>query len=89
MAGRREDAERLFGVLQVRSEQSPVGEAVWALAYIALDNYDRALQHLEAAMAAPSSASYTTLVEIKANPWGNPVLDEPRFKEVLADLWSE
>jgi len=89
MAGRREDAERLFGVLEERSQRSPVGEAVWALAYIALDDYERALQHLETAMATPSSASYTSLVEIKGNPWGNPVLDEPRFKEVLADFWSE
>ncbi len=40
-------------------------------------------------MAAPSAASYVSLLEIKANPWADPVLDEPRFKEVLADLWSE
>jgi tetratricopeptide (TPR) repeat protein len=89
IAGRQEDAERLIRLLEDRSEQSPVGEAVWALAYIALDDYDRVIQHLEAAMATPSSASYTTLAEIKANPWGNPMLDEPRFKEVLAEFWPE
>lgn len=89
MADRREDAERMLDVLEERSEESPVGEAVWALADIARDDYEQALQHLEAAMATPSSASYVTLIEIKANPWGNPVLDEPRFREVLNGLWSE
>jgi len=89
MAGEREDAERLVSALAARAQESPVGEAVWALAYIALRDYDETLRRLEAAMAAPSSASYVTLIEIKANPWADPVLDEPRFKEVLADLWSE
>ena len=89
MAGRREDAERMIGILEERAQESPVGDSVWALAHIALGEYDEALERLEAAMAAPSSANYTTLIEIKANPWRDPVLDEPRFNEVLADLWPE
>jgi tetratricopeptide (TPR) repeat protein len=89
MAGRREAAERMVATLEEREEESPVGDSVWALAHIALGEYDEALVRLEAAMAAPSSASYTSLVEIIANPWGDPVLEEPRFREVLDNLWSE
>ncbi len=88
MADRREDAERLVGVLEARAEESPVGEAVWALAYIALDDYEQALRYLEAAMATPSAANCVTLIEIKANPWAIPELDTPRFREVLGPLWS-
>jgi TolB-like protein/Tfp pilus assembly protein PilF len=88
MAGRRVDAERMVAILEEREEESPVGDSVWALAHIALGEYEEALERLEAAMAAPSSASYTTLIEIIANPWGDPMLDEPRFREVLRGLWS-
>jgi len=87
IADRPEDAERMLDALEERSEESPVGEAVWALAEIARSDYEQALQHLEAAMASPSSASYVTLMEIKANPWAIPELDTPRFREVLDPLW--
>jgi tetratricopeptide (TPR) repeat protein len=89
LAGEREDAVRSVAALEERAQESPVGEAVWALAYIALGDYDQALDRLKLAMAAPSSASYVTLLEIKANPWADPILDEPRFREVVDSLWSE
>ena len=75
--------------LEERSRESPVGESVWAIAYVALGDYDEAQRRIESAMAEPSSASYVSLIEIKANPWADPVLEEPRFKEVLTSLWSE
>ena len=89
LAGAREDAERLMAALEERSRESPVGESVWAIAYVALGDYDEVQRRIEAAMAEPSSASYVSLIELKANPWADPVLEEPRFKEVLASLWSE
>lgn len=89
MADRREDAERMFRALEERAQESPVGDSVWALGHIALGEYDQALTRLEAAMAAPSSANYLSLMEIRANPWALQELDEPRFTEVLNDLWSE
>ncbi len=89
LAGEHEEAERVVAALEDRAREGSVGEAVWALAYIALGDYDEAFRRLEAAMAAPSPANYVTLLEIKANPWADPVLDEPRFREVLNALWSE
>ena len=86
--GRREDAQRMFTLLETLDGESPVGEAVWALAHIALGESDQAYQLLVAAMESPSSINNTTLVEIKANPWSIPELDTPRFQEVLSGLWS-
>ncbi len=86
--GRREDAQRMFTLLETLDGESPVGEAVWALAHIALGESDQAYQQLVAAMESPSSINNTTLVEIKANPWSIPELDTPRFQEVLSGLWT-
>ena len=79
--GRREEVERLFDALQARAESSPVNAALWALMYVALEDYDQALEWLEVAVndQAPDLVS---LGEIKANPYANPVLDEPRFREL-------
>ena len=46
-AGRPEDAMRLFGQLQGRASDGPVGDANWVRAYIAIGNYEQALLHLE------------------------------------------
>ena len=86
--GRREDAERMFALLGELDLENPVGQAIWAQVYIALGNYDEALEQLEAAMDSPAAVNYTTLIEIKANPWAIPELDTPRFREILSGLWS-
>jgi len=88
-AGQREDAIRLFSALEERATETEVGDANWALAHIALGEYDRALERLEAAMETPAAINYTALVMIKNNDWADPELEQPRFKEVLAALWSE
>jgi tetratricopeptide (TPR) repeat protein len=88
LVGRREDAQRMFDLLGDLDRQSPVGEAVWAQAHLALGQYDEAYEQLVAAMAHPSQANYTTLIEIKANPWSLPELDAPRFREVFRGFWS-
>ncbi|MEE8094485.1 MAG: hypothetical protein V3T47_09645, partial [Gammaproteobacteria bacterium] len=66
--GRREDAERMLALLEELDGESPVGGAIWALAYIALENFDEALRQLEVAMENPAAVNNTTLSEIKANP---------------------
>ena len=43
----RDEVERLFDALKVRAEDSPVNAALWALMYIALENYDQVLVWLE------------------------------------------
>jgi tetratricopeptide (TPR) repeat protein len=88
LVDQREDAERMLALLGELDRESPVGEAIWAQAHLALGNFDQAHQYLEAAMTQPSATNYTTLIEIKANPWSIPELETPRFQEVLSGLWS-
>ncbi len=75
---------RLFGELEERERQSPVRAADWAVAYIALGDYEEAYQRLEAAVNDPAPASNDTipLGDIKANVYSDPVLEEPRFQEL-------
>ena len=89
LAGQRDDAERMAAALEERAQRSPVGDAVWATIDVALGNYDQAFARVEAAMEAPASANYTSLIELKANPWAFPQLEEPRFKDVLCGLWLQ
>ena len=79
--GRRDDVERLFAALEARAEESPVNAALWALIYIALEDYDQALEWLEVAVDN-QAPDLVTLGEIKANPYADPVLAEPRFQEL-------
>ena len=79
----------MFAAFEERAEETDVGDANWAYIHLALGEYDQALERLEEAMAAPAAINYTPLIAIKLNDWGDPVLEEPRFREVLAGLWSE
>jgi len=83
-----EDASRWFDVLQELERREPVGKATLAEAYLAMGNKERALQHLTAAVADGSSTDLPTLTLLAANPWGDPVLDEPEFRELLDGLWE-
>ena len=57
--------------------------ANWALAFVAVGDYDEAF----AAMQMPAAINYTALVMLKANEWNDPVLEERRFREALNELW--
>jgi tetratricopeptide (TPR) repeat protein len=77
--GRRDDVERLFAALEVRAQDSSVNAALWALMYIALEDYDQALEWLEVAVD-DQAPDLVTLGDIKGNPFAIPFLDEPRFR---------
>jgi tetratricopeptide (TPR) repeat protein len=77
--GRSDDVTRLFGRLQ---QMESVSQAAWAAAYIALGDYDQALEHLESAIAEPESISGATnvLYFLADNPFQDPELDTARFQ---------
>ncbi len=81
--GRRDDVERMFDALEARAEESPVNAALWALMYVALEDYDQALEWLEVAVR-DQAPDLVPLGEIKGNPYADPVLEEQRFR-VLRD----
>ncbi len=78
---RRQDVVRLFNKLAEREKDRPVRQATWALAYLALENYEEALQRLEAAVNNPPAfGGLFSLGDIKANPYADPVLEQPRWR---------
>ena len=80
--GRTEDAARFFSMLQDFSREEPVAEATWAMAYFAIADYDEAYRRLENAVSSPLAGEQIALSELKANAYGDPMLDEPRWREL-------
>ena len=88
-AGRPDEAVRLFNELEERALEERVGEATWARAYMAIGDYERGLQHLEAAVRERVPTDVRTLVGLSANSAGDPILDtDPRFQKLLSGLWE-
>ena len=77
--GMRDEVERLFAAMQERARTGPVNAALWAQIFIALEDHDQALEWLETAVN-DEAPDLVTLGEIKANPYANPILEEPRFQ---------
>jgi tetratricopeptide (TPR) repeat protein len=82
LAGRDEDARRYIDEFEAINEEQPVGDVNWTYIYLALGNDDEAFRRLDSALDTPTATGFTALVELKANPWPLPVLDEPRFQEL-------
>ena len=88
-AERPDDAMRLFSEFGRQAIEDPVDEAAWIRAYIAVGDYDQALERLEAAVDDRAILDVSTLTEFAANPWNDPVLNEPEFRELLDGLWID
>ena len=80
--GREEDAARFFSVLEDLASDEPVPEAVWAMAYCAIADYDEAHRRLVGIVNAPPVGDQFALTQLKANAFRDPVLDEPRWLEL-------
>ena len=86
--GQRAEVERLFNEIQESATRRYVDSAVWALLYMGLGDHDRALKLYKDA---------TRDISVIQDPWilhysrqnicSDPVIDEPRFQEVLSGLW--
>ncbi len=89
LAGRPEDARRLFAQFEERALAEGVGEAWWANAYIAVGDYDQALARIESAVNGRVSVDQAALCAFAANPWGDPELERPEFRALLDGLWDD
>ncbi len=87
--GRREDALRMFSVFEESATQNAVGDAVWARSYIGIGDYEQALQRLESAVNNRVLTDFAVLTAFASNPWNDPVLNEPEFRELLDNLWGD
>ena len=79
---RRQDVVRLLNKLAEREKDRSVSQATWAEAYLALENYEEALQRLEVAVnnPTPAPADLISLGNIKANAYADPVLEQPHWR---------
>ncbi len=78
-ANRRQDALKVFGQLQRRSEQGLVSAFDMASLQVALGERERALDWLEQGLEQRD----TWLVEVKAWPWFDALRDDSRFQDLL------
>jgi hypothetical protein len=89
LADRPEDAKRIFAQFEERATDEGVGEAWWANAYIAVGDYGQALQRIESAVNGRISVDQIALTLLGQNPWGDPELERPEFRELLDGLWND
>jgi TolB-like protein/Flp pilus assembly protein TadD len=76
-----EDAQRFFDQISETDPSNPVPESVWAMAYIAIRDYDTAHEWLE--MAVDDQANNAAaLGELRSNSFQDRALDESRFREL-------
>lgn len=87
-AGRQDDAERIFAAFEESANSSPVGDAVWTMAYLAVGDHQRALERLESAVMERVFTDLPWLSALDSNYWNISQLDEPEFRELLDGLWD-
>jgi len=77
---RSEDVERLVTEFEDRATAEPVGNALWAIVYLAQGDYEQAFERLEAMIDDPIGEA--RWAQIKANEFGDPELDKPHWREL-------
>lgn len=87
--GRAEDAQRFFDEFERRALENRVSDAWWAQAYAGIGDFARALESLEAAVEHRELTDQAPLTALTANQWRIPELDEPEFRVLLDNLWSD
>jgi len=82
-----QDAERIFRRLEEMAETHRIPATAWILGYMALGDDKSTLRWLNEAADSPEPyVGYFGLLNIKANAFASPVLDQPRFREVRERL---
>jgi TolB-like protein/Tfp pilus assembly protein PilF len=89
LAGQSDDALRLFTSFEQAANEKPVGDAVWIRAFIAVGDYEQALQRLESAVQSRTSIDFLALAMVETNPWRDPELEKPAFRNLLDGLWND
>lgn len=88
LMGRRDDAARFFNEFEESARERPVGDAVWARAYLAIGDYEQVRERLESALSNRVVTDLPTLTEFASNVWEVPELGEPEFQELFSGLWD-
>ena len=84
--GLEADAMRLFSEFESWASNHRAGTGTWAMAYLAIGDYDRALEWLtrtaEKADAAEGDGGYFATNAIRINRLNDPVLETARFRAI-------
>jgi len=88
LMGRRDEAIRLFEEFQKSAIDRPVGDAVWARAYLAIGDYEQMRERLESALSNRVATDLPTLTEFSSNTWNVPELAQPAYQELFSGLWD-
>lgn len=84
--GLSKDTRRMFNILLRMDSERVVGSGTWPLAFLAIGDNDAAYDWLQRSMQKMAShepdEGFFNLMIIKANIQDNPVLEEPRFREL-------
>jgi TolB-like protein/DNA-binding winged helix-turn-helix (wHTH) protein len=83
--GSAAEAKQLFAQIQSAADERSIGAGTWAVAYLAIGAEQQALQALDDLLGKierhePDPAWFATMI-IKHNVTGDPLLEQPRFKE--------
>jgi tetratricopeptide (TPR) repeat protein len=91
--GRQADAQRLFAEIQALAANQDIGAGGWALAYLGIGDRARALEQLrigaERARDKVLDPGFFSLMNIRMNYSDDPVLEQPEFVAVRAQLTGD
>jgi hypothetical protein len=82
------DVQRLYAQISARAEtDDSLGSGTWVQAYLAIGDYERALEWLEVVADKAENhiidEAVLNVLHLKMNYMNDPVLKEPRFVEVF------
>jgi len=83
------DAQRAFRAFEAWAQGATPSAGDWATAYVGVGNYDKAFEWLGRAVAkiqAHEPDTHQALVGLALNAVHDPMLDQPRFRELRAQL---
>jgi serine/threonine-protein kinase len=91
--GRSADAERIFAEIQAIAASQDIGAGGWAMAYLGIGDEEKALEHLrigaQRARDKVLDPGFFQLMNIRMNVIDDPVLEQPEFVEVRAQLTGD
>jgi TolB-like protein len=91
--GRTADVERIFAEIQAIAASQDIGAGGWAMAYVAIGDQAKALEQLrigaERARDKVLDPGFFQLMNLRMNVTDDPVLEQPEFVEVRAELTGD
>ena len=84
--GNRQAALRIFEKIEILAREYIMTDAAWALAYLAVDDLDNALQSLSRAADQSNTGEDISVATITFNTFSAPVLEQPEFLELRRRL---